>query len=155
MSTVIKFLQHPHFFHLKTVCFSLVPSLVSGLRHSYCCVLIKKLASSTRTESDDSCGRRLGQGYPHSIVICNMIELGIGTGKVEQCSATYSLARVELYPLSFHLPPLSLSRPLQSKIMREDQYHNMYVSGATEVEVKSTEEAFEVLYMGECCLNTV
>lgn len=34
--------------------------------------------------------------------------------------------------------------------MREDQYHNMYVSGATEVEVKSTEEAFEVLYMGEC-----
>ena len=87
---------------------------------------------------------------PHSIVICRV---GIGTGKVEQCSATYSLARVELYPLSFLL--LSLSRPLQSKIMREDQYHNMYVSGATEVEVKSTEEAFEVLYMGECCLNTV
>ena len=38
----------------------------------------------------------------------------------------------------------------QSKILREDQSHNMYVAGCTEVEVKSTEEAFEVFWKGEC-----
>uniref|UniRef100_A0A0B8RUF7 Kinesin-like protein n=1 Tax=Philothamnus irregularis TaxID=1899461 RepID=A0A0B8RUF7_9SAUR len=37
----------------------------------------------------------------------------------------------------------------QSKILREDQYHNMYVAGCTEVEVKSTEEAFEVFWRGQ------
>ncbi|NXP96349.1 KIF23 protein, partial [Passerina amoena] len=36
--------------------------------------------------------------------------------------------------------------PPQSKILREDQNHNMYVMGCTEVEVKSTEEAFEVFW---------
>ncbi|NXY01148.1 KIF23 protein, partial [Pteruthius melanotis] len=36
--------------------------------------------------------------------------------------------------------------PPQSKILREDQNHNMYVTGCTEVEVKSTEEAFEVFW---------
>lgn len=40
-------------------------------------------------------------------------------------------------------------KPPQSKIMREDHDRNMYVSGVTEVEVKSTEEAFEVLYQGQ------
>uniref|UniRef100_A0A6Q2Y6K0 Kinesin motor domain-containing protein n=1 Tax=Esox lucius TaxID=8010 RepID=A0A6Q2Y6K0_ESOLU len=39
--------------------------------------------------------------------------------------------------------------PPQSKILREDQNHNMYVSGCTEVEVKSTEEAFEVFWRGQ------
>ncbi|XP_045564333.1 kinesin-like protein KIF23 isoform X1 [Salmo salar] len=37
----------------------------------------------------------------------------------------------------------------QSKILREDQNHNMYVSGCTEVEVKSTEEAFQVFWRGQ------
>ncbi|XP_058012743.1 kinesin-like protein KIF23 isoform X1 [Ahaetulla prasina] len=37
----------------------------------------------------------------------------------------------------------------QSKILREDQNHNMYVAGCTEVEVKSTEEAFEVFWRGQ------
>ncbi|KAG7221767.1 hypothetical protein INR49_029150 [Caranx melampygus] len=37
----------------------------------------------------------------------------------------------------------------QSKILREDQNHNMYVAGCTEVEVKSTEEAFEVFWKGQ------
>ncbi|XP_070618383.1 RCC1 domain-containing protein 1 isoform X1 [Erythrolamprus reginae] len=37
----------------------------------------------------------------------------------------------------------------QSKILREDQHHNMYVAGCTEVEVKSTEEAFEVFWRGQ------
>ncbi|NXB79211.1 KIF23 protein, partial [Donacobius atricapilla] len=36
--------------------------------------------------------------------------------------------------------------PPQSKTLREDQNHNMYVTGCTEVEVKSTEEAFEVFW---------
>lgn len=40
-------------------------------------------------------------------------------------------------------------RAPQSKILREDQNHNMYVAGCTEVEVKSTEEAFEVFWKGE------
>ncbi|XP_052368086.1 kinesin-like protein KIF23 [Oncorhynchus keta] len=40
-------------------------------------------------------------------------------------------------------------RPPQSKILREDQNHNMYVSGCTEVEVKSTVEAFEVFWRGQ------
>ncbi|XP_061616388.1 kinesin-like protein KIF23 isoform X3 [Phyllopteryx taeniolatus] len=37
----------------------------------------------------------------------------------------------------------------QSKILREDQNHNMYVAGCTEVEVKSTEEAFDVFWKGQ------
>nr|XP_014263662.2 kinesin-like protein KIF23 isoform X4 [Maylandia zebra] len=40
-------------------------------------------------------------------------------------------------------------KPPQSKILREDQNHNMYVAGCTEVEVKSTEEAFEVFWKGQ------
>nr|XP_008107336.1 PREDICTED: kinesin-like protein KIF23 isoform X1 [Anolis carolinensis] len=37
----------------------------------------------------------------------------------------------------------------QSRSLREDQNHNMYVAGCTEVEVKSTEEAFEVFWRGQ------
>ncbi|XP_014916301.1 kinesin-like protein KIF23 isoform X3 [Poecilia latipinna] len=40
-------------------------------------------------------------------------------------------------------------KPPQSKILREDQNHNMYVAGCTEVEVKSTEEAFDVFWKGQ------
>nr|XP_055219148.1 kinesin-like protein KIF23 isoform X3 [Gorilla gorilla gorilla] len=39
--------------------------------------------------------------------------------------------------------------PPQSKLLREDKNHNMYVAGCTEVEVKSTEEAFEVFWRGQ------
>ena len=42
-----------------------------------------------------------------------------------------------------------LLRPPTSRVLREDPNHNMYVVGATEIEVKSTEEAFEVLYRGQ------
>lgn len=48
----------------------------------------------------------------------------------------------------YFVSSLSL-RPPQSKILREDQNHNMYVTGCTEVEVKSTEEAFEVFWRGK------
>ncbi|XP_021495631.1 kinesin-like protein KIF23 isoform X4 [Meriones unguiculatus] len=37
----------------------------------------------------------------------------------------------------------------QSKMLREDKNHNMYVAGCTEVEVKSTEEAFEIFWRGQ------
>ncbi|XP_020037776.2 kinesin-like protein KIF23 isoform X1 [Castor canadensis] len=37
----------------------------------------------------------------------------------------------------------------QSKMLREDKNHNVYVAGCTEVEVKSTEEAFEVFWRGQ------
>ncbi|XP_028823216.1 kinesin-like protein KIF23 isoform X1 [Denticeps clupeoides] len=39
--------------------------------------------------------------------------------------------------------------PPQSKILREDQNHNMYVAGCTEVEVKSTDEAFDIFWKGQ------
>ena len=50
---------------------------------------------------------------------------------------------------SLSLSLLLLLRPPQSKVMREDSSHQMYVSGVTEVEVKTTEEAFQVLEQGK------
>ena len=46
--------------------------------------------------------------------------------------------------------PIDPLRPkqLQSKILREDDHHNMYVHGVTEVEVKSPEEASEIVAKG-------
>lgn len=38
---------------------------------------------------------------------------------------------------------------MQSKIIREDGAHNMYVHGVTEVEVKSADEACEVFRKGQ------
>ncbi|XP_020602106.1 kinesin-like protein KIF23 [Orbicella faveolata] len=42
-----------------------------------------------------------------------------------------------------------LYRPPASKNLREDMNHNMYVSGVTEVEVKSTEEAYSIFWKGQ------
>ena len=42
-----------------------------------------------------------------------------------------------------------LHRPPQSKQLKEDKFHNMYVYGVTEVEVKSTVEAFEMVWQGQ------
>ncbi|XP_069564400.1 kinesin-like protein KIF23 [Brachyistius frenatus] len=39
--------------------------------------------------------------------------------------------------------------PPQSKILREDQNHNMYVAGCMELEVKSPEEGFQVFWRGQ------
>ena len=41
-----------------------------------------------------------------------------------------------------------ICRQPQSKILREDSQHNMYVSGIQEVEVKSTEDAYQVFHKG-------
>uniref|UniRef100_A0A8C5N1M5 Kinesin-like protein n=1 Tax=Leptobrachium leishanense TaxID=445787 RepID=A0A8C5N1M5_9ANUR len=40
-------------------------------------------------------------------------------------------------------------KPPQSRNLREDQNHNMYIAGCTEVEVKTTEEAFDVFWRGQ------
>ncbi|XP_020781141.2 kinesin-like protein KIF23 isoform X2 [Boleophthalmus pectinirostris] len=40
-------------------------------------------------------------------------------------------------------------KPPQSKLLREDFNHNMYVSGCVEMEVKSAEEAFQVFWKGQ------
>ncbi|XP_015439074.1 PREDICTED: kinesin-like protein KIF23 [Dufourea novaeangliae] len=42
------------------------------------------------------------------------------------------------------------AKTVQSKIIREDGNRNMYIHGCTEVEVKSSEEAFEVFQRGQC-----
>lgn len=40
-------------------------------------------------------------------------------------------------------------RPLQTKIIREDCEHNMFVHGVTEMEVHSVEEAMQAFYVGQ------
>uniref|UniRef100_A0A336KG56 Kinesin-like protein n=1 Tax=Culicoides sonorensis TaxID=179676 RepID=A0A336KG56_CULSO len=40
-------------------------------------------------------------------------------------------------------------RTLQSRVIREDAYHNMYVHGVTELEVKSVEEALQAFNLGQ------
>uniref|UniRef100_A0A8C4TKF4 Kinesin-like protein n=1 Tax=Erpetoichthys calabaricus TaxID=27687 RepID=A0A8C4TKF4_ERPCA len=74
------------------------------------------------------------------------------TCKVEEIYNNYIYDLLEETPFDL-LRALVIScmfyRPPQSKILREDQNHNMYVAGCTEVEVKSTEEAFEVFWKGQ------
>ncbi|CAF98374.1 unnamed protein product [Tetraodon nigroviridis] len=52
------------------------------------------------------------------------------------------------------------TKPPQSRLLREDPNHNMYVAGCLEVEVKSAQEAFQVFWKGQkkrkvanTCLN--
>uniref|UniRef100_A0A8C4TQ54 Kinesin-like protein n=1 Tax=Erpetoichthys calabaricus TaxID=27687 RepID=A0A8C4TQ54_ERPCA len=66
------------------------------------------------------------------------------TCKVEEIYNNYIYDLLEETPFEPIKP-----KPPQSKILREDQNHNMYVAGCTEVEVKSTEEAFEVFWKGQ------
>ncbi|XP_050395507.1 kinesin-like protein KIF23 isoform X2 [Patella vulgata] len=48
-----------------------------------------------------------------------------------------------------HYDPITGYRPPQSKILRTDNTENMYVHNCVEVEIKSPEEAFEVMYKGQ------
>ena len=50
---------------------------------------------------------------------------------------------------------LSKHRPPTSKMLREDAERNMYVSGTVEVEVKSTEDAYDVLAKGDIFAFTI
>nr|XP_027230182.1 kinesin-like protein KIF23 isoform X1 [Penaeus vannamei] len=54
-----------------------------------------------------------------------------------------------IYDLLEDLSDAGPSGRLQTKILREDAQHNMYVHGCTEVEVKNPDDALEVLYKGQ------
>ncbi|MCL4123359.1 UNVERIFIED_CONTAM: hypothetical protein GTU68_011918, partial [Idotea baltica] len=54
-----------------------------------------------------------------------------------------------IYDLLEEFSCTNMTKDLQSKILREDAKHNMYVHGCTEVEVKTPEEALEVLVKGQ------
>ncbi|KAL3284690.1 hypothetical protein HHI36_018839 [Cryptolaemus montrouzieri] len=57
---------------------------------------------------------------------------------------------IEIYNNTvFDLLDESNGKPLQSKILREDAQKNMYVNGVVEIEVKSADEAFEILNSGQ------
>lgn len=47
--------------------------------------------------------------------------------------------------IQYHLPP----RSLQSRIIREDASHNMYIHGVTELEIKSVDDAIEAFNLGQ------
>ncbi|KAM9766222.1 kinesin-like protein KIF23 isoform 5-T5 [Menidia menidia] len=73
----------------------------------------------------------------------------------EDCSYSVFVSYIEIYNNYIYdlledapFDPIR-PKPPQSKILREDQNHNMYVAGCTEVEVKSTEEAFEIFWKGQ------
>ncbi|XP_077419796.1 kinesin-like protein KIF23 isoform X3 [Vanacampus margaritifer] len=73
----------------------------------------------------------------------------------EDCCYSILVSYVEVYNNYIYdlledapFDPIRPKAP-QSKILREDQNHNMYVAGCTEVEVKSTKEAFQVFWKGQ------
>lgn len=50
--------------------------------------------------------------------------------------------------MQIKLTTFYINRHPQSKLVREDGAHNMYVHGVVEVEVKSSKEACEIFYKG-------
>ncbi|XP_046389845.1 kinesin-like protein KIF23 [Ischnura elegans] len=83
----------------------------------------------------------------------------------EDCLYSVFVSHIEIY--NNHIYDLlddfvgdGRSKNPQSKILREDSNRNMFVHGVNEVEVTSTEEAFEIFYKGQkrkrmahTCLN--
>lgn len=57
-----------------------------------------------------------------------------------------NLVIIYSYDILFYIgaDKLFIHRRLQTKILREDAQHNMYVHGCTEVEVKNPDDALEV-----------
>uniref|UniRef100_A0A1I8Q1N0 Kinesin-like protein n=1 Tax=Stomoxys calcitrans TaxID=35570 RepID=A0A1I8Q1N0_STOCA len=79
---------------------------------------------------------------------CEMAPLqGIDEDNMYAVFVTY----VEVYNNSVYdlLEDGGIQKSLQSKIIREDANHNMFVHGVTEVEIKSVEEAIEFFQIGQ------
>ncbi|XP_001353050.2 kinesin-like protein KIF23 [Drosophila pseudoobscura] len=73
--------------------------------------------------------------------------LGLDEDNMYSVFVTY----VEIYNNSVYdlLEDSGIQKTLQSKIIREDADHHMFVHGVTEVEVKTVEDALEVFQMGQ------
>lgn len=68
----------------------------------------------------------------------------------ESCSYAVFISYIEIYNNTvYDLLEESNTKSLQPKILREDAQKNMYIIGVTEVEVKSADEAFEILSIGQ------
>ena len=74
----------------------------------------------------------------------------IGLRNDETC-ITFSTLYNPHYPVMYHIHAaltVFTFRPPVSKQLREDNNRNMYVQGVTEVEVKSTEDAYAMFWKG-------
>ncbi|XP_026849642.1 kinesin-like protein KIF23 [Drosophila persimilis] len=73
--------------------------------------------------------------------------LGLDEDNMYSVFVTY----VEIYNNSVYdlLEDSGIQKTLQSKIIREDAHHHMFVQGVTEEEVKTVEDALEVFQMGQ------
>ncbi|XP_026850140.1 kinesin-like protein KIF23 [Drosophila persimilis] len=73
--------------------------------------------------------------------------LGLDEDNMYSVFVTY----VEIYNNSVYdlLEDSGIQKTLQSKIIREDAHHHMFVHGVTEEEVKTVEDALEVFQMGQ------
>lgn len=74
------------------------------------------------------------------------------SGLDEDNSFAVFITYVEIYNNSvYDLLEVTTNRnqPLQTKIVREDSDHNMFVHGVTEMEVKSVEEALNAFHLGQ------
>ncbi|CRL04318.1 CLUMA_CG017413, isoform A [Clunio marinus] len=74
------------------------------------------------------------------------------SGLDEDNSFAVFISYIEIYNNSVYdlcEPTTQRNQPLQTKIIREDINHNMFVHGVTEIEVKSVEEALNAFHMGQ------
>ena len=74
------------------------------------------------------------------------------SGLDEDNSYAVFISYVEIYNNSVYdllEPTTHRNQPLQTKIIREDCNHNMFVHGVTELEVKSVEEALAAFHTGQ------
>ncbi|XP_045467433.1 kinesin-like protein KIF23 [Harmonia axyridis] len=103
------------------------------------------LESKIKSKSlrDKTSRRVIGDEYQYVNDAKNIFDID------ESCSYAVFVSYTEIYNNTvYDLLEESNTKSLQPKILREDAQKNMYVIGVTEVEVKSADEAFEVLSTG-------
>lgn len=78
-------------------------------------------------------------------------DASILSGVIEDNMYAVFVTYVEVYNNSVYdlLEDGPIQKTLQTKIIRGDEKHNMYVHGVTEVEVKSVKEAIDAYHMGQ------